>query len=135
MLFGDRDVEDRRHAFRSVLYNAKKRLEKGGCPKVDYIIQKNGMLYWTEEIPVSEDAEEFEELCREAKRSKNKEERLQILLNACHTYTGEFLESWGGIIWAASEARRYRAMFYRCVEEIVYLLRDKQDYFCFLMKL
>lgn len=128
VLFGDRDVEDRRHAFRSVLYNAKKRLEKGGCPKADYIIQKNGMLYWTDEIPVTEDAEQFEELCQAAKKSENKEECLQMLLDACHTYTGEFLEPWGGIIWAAAEARRYRALFYRCVEEIVYLLREKRDY-------
>ena len=28
VLFGDRDVEDRKHAFRSILYNARKRLEK-----------------------------------------------------------------------------------------------------------
>lgn len=128
VLFGDRDIEDPRHAFRSVLYNAKKKLEKGGCPKTDYIIQKDGMLYWTSEIPVEEDASRFEELYRMARREKKPDGRLKLLVDACHAYTGEFLEMYAGILWAASEGRRYRAMFYRCVEEIVELLRDRQDY-------
>lgn len=128
VLFGDRDVEDRKHAFRSVLYNAKKRLEKEGCPRTDYIIQKDGMLSWTEEIPVEEDADRFEALCLAAREKQDSEERLGLLLEACHAYTGEFLGMYAGLIWAATESRRYRAMFYRCVEEIVELLRDKQDY-------
>lgn len=128
VLFGDRDVEDRKHAFRSILYNARKRLEKEGCPRADYIIQKDGMLCWTEEIPVEEDADCFEALCLAAREEKSSEERLSLLLEACNAYTGEFLGMYAGLIWAAIESRRYRTMFYRCVEEIVELLRDRQDY-------
>ncbi len=128
VLFGDRDIEDPRHAFRSVLYNAKKKLERGGCPRADYFIQRNGMIFWNEAIPVEEDAEKFEQLYAKARGAQDNEERLQFLLQACHTYTGEFPEMYAGILWAAAEGRRYRAMFYRCVEEIVELLRDKQDY-------
>lgn len=128
VLFGDRDVEDRKHAFRSILYNARKRLEKEGCPRADYIIQKDGMLCWTEEIPVEEDADCFEALCLAAREEKSSEERLSLLLEACNAYTGEFLGMYAGLIWAATESRRYRTMFYRCVEEIVELLRDRQDY-------
>lgn len=128
VLFGDRDVEDRKHAFRSILYNARKRLEKEGCPRADYIIQKDGMLCWTEEIPVEEDADCFEALCLAAREEKSSEERLSLLLEACNAYTGEFLGMYAGLIRAATESRRYRTMFYRCVEEIVELLRDRQDY-------
>lgn len=128
VLFGDRDVEDRKHAFRSILYNARKRLEKEGCPRADYIIQKDGMLCWTEEIPVEEDADCFEALCLAAREEKSSEGRLSLLLEACNAYTGEFLGMYAGLIWAATESRRYRTMFYRCVEEIVELLRDRQDY-------
>ena len=77
---------------------------------------------------VEEDAEKFEQLYAKARGAQDNEERLQFLLQACHTYTGEFPEMYAGILWAAAEGRRYRAMFYRCVEEIVELLRDKQDY-------
>ena len=128
VLFGDRDIEDPHHALRSVVYNARKKLEKAGLPKCTYIVMEKGMLYWTKEIPVEEDAERFEELYMLGKEIEDKDERLRLLTEACHRYTGEFLGMFAGVLWTAVEARRYRAMFYRCVEEIVYLLRDKQDF-------
>ena len=128
VLFGDRDIEDPHHALRSVVYNARKKLEKAGLPKCTYIVMEKGILYWTKEIPVEEDAERFEELYMQGKETEDKDERLHLLTEACHQYTGEFLGMYAGVLWSAVEARRYRAMFYRCVEEIVYLLRDRQDF-------
>ncbi len=128
VLFGDRDIDDPHHALRSVVYNARKKLEKAGLPKCNYIIMEKGMLRWTREIPVEEDAEKFEELYTKGKETEDVDERLRLLTEACHCYTGEFLGMSASILWAAVEARRYRAMFYRCVEEIVYLLRDRQDF-------
>lgn len=127
-LFGDRDVENTHRALRSVIYNAKKRLEELGLPEADYIVRRDGMLFWTEEIPVWEDAAAFEQLYLEARRESEEERKLQLLLDACHCYTGEFLELYSDFLWVASEARRYRAMFYECVEEAAALLRKKQDF-------
>lgn len=131
VLFGDRDVDDPRHAFRTVLYNARKKLEKtlGKLPDGgDYIIQKDGMLYWTGDVPVEEDAALFESLWQQAEAERNRDERLRLLLEALHTYTGEFLGAYVGFLWVAAEERRYRILFCRCVEEIVELLRSRQDY-------
>ncbi len=130
VLFGDRDIDDPRHAFRTVLYNTRKKLEKylGKSPGEEYIIQKNGMLYWTDAIPVEEDAEIFEELYLQAEAQEDPGKRLSLLLEAMHTYTGEFLGAYVGVLWVAAEERRYRIMFCRCVEEIVELLRRSQDY-------
>lgn len=71
VLFGNRDVENSHHAMRSVVYNAKKRLEKEGLPKCTYIVVEKGMLYWTDEIPVEEDTEKFEELYKEAQQTED----------------------------------------------------------------
>lgn len=128
VLFGDRDIENPHHALSSVIYNARKKLEKSGLPKCTYIVVEKGVLYWTKEIPVEEDAEKFEKLFEQGNAAVENEERLRLLTEATHYYTGEFLGSFAGVLWAVSEARRYRAMFYRCIEEIVYLLRDRQDY-------
>lgn len=130
VLFGDRDVEDTRHAFRTVLYNARKKLEKslGKNPGEDYILQKDGMLYWTGNVPVQEDAWRFEDLYRKAESKTDQEERLALLLEACHLYTGEFLGAYVGFLWVAEEERRYRILFCRCVEEIVEILRSRQDF-------
>ena len=128
VLFGNRDVENSHHALRSVVYNAKKRLEKEGLPKCTYIVVEKGMLYWTDEIPVESDTEKFEKLYKEARKTEDADKRLKILAEATQYYVGEFLELYSNTVWIAVEARRYRTMFNYCVEEIVALLRDRQNF-------
>ena len=130
-LFGDREIDDISHALRSVIYNARKRLLRAGLPKADYIRQKNGMFYWAGEVPVEEDAKHFEELCyqaREARAAEDSQKCLEILLEACYCYSGEFLPQQIGMVWAAQEARRYQAMFFACVEEAAALLQLQEDW-------
>jgi len=128
ILFGDRDINDVHHATQSVIYNTKARLRKAGLPDVNYIRLEKGIFYWTDEIPVIEDTEEFEDAYKQAAEENDSDKKLKILLDACHLYTGEFLTSYAGMIWAAAESRRYRVMFCRCVEEATEILREKQDY-------
>ena len=128
ILFEDRDISDLHHAARSVIYNAKKKLRAAGLPDVNYIIQRDGVYYWTEEIPVIEDAAELERLYGEAENEEDPEKRQKLYLEACYAYTGEFLEVQTGVVWAAQEARRYRGLFCSCVEKAVELLRIHQDY-------
>lgn len=129
LLFGDRDISNVHHAMQSVVYNAKKKLKKSGLPDVNYIILKKGVFYWTPEIPVEEDAEEFERLIASAEQEENLAKKLEGYLKACDCYRGEFLPTQAGVIWAAQEARRYRGLFCSCVEKAVRLLRETEDYF------
>lgn len=129
LLFGDRDIKDIHHAMQSVIYNTKNKLKKTGLPPVNYIRLKKGRFYWTDEIPVIEDATEFERLYREAADEPDTDCKLQFLLDACHCYTGEFLSKYAGVLWAAVESKRYRIMFQECVEEAARILREKEDYF------
>lgn len=126
-LFEGREIDDIRHAVRSIIYNTKKKLKAAGLPVCDYIRQKSGMFYWTEEIAVEEDAECFEQLVSQA-AGEEPEKRLEYLLRACECYKGEFLPGQAGSIWAAQEARRYQGMFFSCVEEAVILLRIQEDW-------
>ncbi len=129
LLFEDRDMSNIHHALQSVIYNAKKKLEHAGLPKVNYIEQKKGVFFWTREIPLVEDASEFEALYRKAESSEDENERVALYLDACHWYSGEFLPMQAAIIWAAHEARRYREMFCECVEKAAQMLRLRQDFF------
>ncbi len=127
-VFGDRDINNVHHAMQSVIYNAKRKLKEAGLPDVNYITLKKGAFYWTDQIPVEEDAAVFERLYDEAGRTEDPDRKLDLYLRACRCYTGEFLPAQAGVIWAVQEARRYRGMFCRCVEEALPLLRSKQDY-------
>lgn len=128
VLFEDREIEDVRHAMRSVVYNAKKKLEKTGLPEANYIMQRDGIYYWTKEIPVLEDAGEFERLLKEAEAAEDPEQKLSCFLDACYCYRGEFLPAHAGVLWVAQESRRYRALFCDCMKKTIRLLRDRQDF-------
>ena len=129
LLFENRDMSNVHHALQSVIYNTKKKLEKAGLPPANYIEQRKGVFFWTADIPLVEDAAEFVRLCREAEACENRDERLALLEEAVHWYTGEFLPNQTAVIWAAQEARRLKGLFCRCVEEAAQMLRENQDYF------
>ena len=128
LLFGDREVDNAHHSLRSVIYNAKKYLEKAGLPKVNYILSEKDVFYWTNEIEVEEDACEFEELHRRAGEETDPEKRLDSYLKACYEYGGEFLPMQSGNVWAVRESMRYGKLFADCVENAGDLLRERQDY-------
>ena len=129
LLFEDRDMANVHHALQSVIYNTKKKLIHAGLPELNYIEQRKGVFFWTDQIDLVEDAAEFDLLCQKAAESTDRDEQIALYLDACHWYSGEFLPNQTAVIWAAREARRYREAFCRCVENAAQLLREEQDYF------
>lgn len=128
VLFEARDINNTRHAIQSIIYNSKKKLRQAGLPDVNYIEQHNGIFYWTDQIPVLEDAAHFEELYHAAQEAEVLENRLSLFLEASYAYTGEFLAAQAGTLWIAQEARRYHALFCSAVENAADLLRTMQDF-------
>ena len=127
-LFYDRDVQDAAHSMSVLFYNAQRRLRTLGLPKGRYFERRNGRLYWTAEIPVLEDTDCFEALCRRADAATDKERALALCLEAAGSFMGDFLPNRAGSLWASHEARRYREMFGACLRKAAALLREKQDY-------
>lgn len=128
LLFGGRNIADVHHTMQSVIYNAKKRLKLAGLPEDNYIVQKKGIFYWTGQIPVEEDASRFERLCQKAEQEQEESARLELYLEACALFAGDFLPGQPKEAWAALEAERYRAMFRSCVTETARLLRERGEY-------
>ncbi len=129
ILFAGKDVDNIHHSAQSVLYNARKRLKSAGLPDVNYFVLNNGNYYWTDEVEVVEDAVEFEKAYHQAELSEDPDEKLELYLNAVHLYSGEFLENQVAVVWVARESRKYRTIFYDCVEKAAALLKEKKDYF------
>ena len=86
------------------------------------------MCYWTDAVPIQEDAAEFEQLYMLAGETEDPDRRLEIYLEACRCYKGEFLPAQTGVLWVAREARRYRELFCSCVEAAANLLKEKKDF-------
>ena len=128
ILFGNREVEDMGHGLRTIIYNTKKKLTAEGLPKVNFIENRSGYYFWTDEIPVVEDAWEMERLYNEAEAEKDPDIRLRLYIEAAECYTGEFLPLQTQMIWVAQEDRHYRRIFEKCVENAAALLRMNKDF-------
>ncbi len=128
VLFGERDIADMHHSLQVVIYNTKKRLRQAGLPDVNYIELRKGKFYWTEKVPVAEDALEFEQMVLRAEREKNPRKQMELYLKACYQYKGEFLQEQIGVLWAMQEAGKYRNLFCTCVERAAAALRFYQEY-------
>ncbi len=128
-IFQNIDLKNIHHSTQNVIYNAKKQLARYGLPDVNYIEQREGVYFWTDQIPVTEDAREFDRLYEEAEQEKNKTKKLKLYLDVVHLYSGEFLEHQASVVWIAKEARRYRELFCDSVEKAAEILREKEDWF------
>lgn len=127
---GERDIDAPHTALRVIVYKTKKKLEELGLAGKDWIYLKNGMYYWTQDIEVVEDTRIFEEKYRQAEQLQDddRERKLQLYLEACYLYKGDFLHNYSGETWVAQEARHYREIFGECVNNAVAIIKENKDW-------
>lgn len=128
VLFGDRDVDDVSHSIRNIIYNMRKKLKELGLPDSQYVVKRGGVYYWADDIPVKEDASEFDDAFDRAMETEDDEARMAALTNACYKYTGRFLYGNDSAVWIVQEGERYREQFSDCVNDLADLLRDEHKY-------
>lgn len=128
MLFSDSQSVDRNHMLRSVIYNARKKLEKSGLPGTEHIVFSGGIYRWTKDIPIEEDVRQFEETVIKADQAEDTGEKADLYRQACFLYLGEFLPHQTTSLWALQEQRRYRELFCRSMEEAVAFCREHGDF-------
>ncbi len=128
VLFGDRDVDDISHSIRNIIYNLRKKLKELGLPESQYVVKRKGVYYWTDEIPVKEDAGEFDDAFDLAMDEEDDEKRVSALNTACYKYKGRFLYGNDTAVWIVQEGERYREMFADCVSELAAMLREEHMY-------
>ena len=114
-LFEDRDIDDVSHAIRNLLYNTRKRMKELGFPDGEYINQKKGVYYWTGDIDVVEDADEFEKLFAQANEEQDRKKKVDLYQKCIMLYSGRFLAGEDSVVWVFREAERYRQIFHECV--------------------
>ena len=128
VLFGDRDVDDVSHSIRNIIYNLRKKLRELGLPESQYVIKRGGIYYWADDIPVKEDAKEFDDAYDLAMETEDDEERVQALVNAVYKYKGRFLYGNDAAVWIVRESERYRDQLGECVTELAACLREDHKY-------
>ena len=127
-LFEDRDIEDVSHAIRNVLYNMRKNLKAHGLPDASFVKQSKGIYYWTDEVPIVEDAREFERLTQEAFLETNPAKQAAKLADACKSYSGRFFAGRDNVPWIYQEGERYRDLFHQAATTLMEYYKDTHKY-------
>ena len=127
-LFEDRDIEDVSHAIRNVLYNLRKNLKAHGLPDASFVKQSKGIYYWTDEVPIIEDAHEFEQLLAKAQDTESEEEKMSILSEACYSYSGRFFAGRDNVPWVYQEGERYRGLYHDAATTLMDYYREKNKF-------
>ena len=127
-LFSGRDLHNPNHAIHSVMYNAKKRLESYGLPKLNYFVAREGKYYWNEKVEVVEDVKVFDDLIAMADKEEDEDYKISLYEEAIYVYQGDFLENQIGLNWITKENWRYRKVFVETVNKLARLLSEKGHY-------
>ncbi len=117
-LFEDRDIDDVSHAIRNLLYNTRKRIKAAGLPDGEYLRQDHGIYYWTNDIEVVEDADQFEKKYKDALEEEDESKRSKLFQECVMMYSGRFLAGQDDAVWVFREAERYRQIFHDCVKRV-----------------
>lgn len=117
LLLAGEDKETGCEGLLAIINRAERKLRRMGFEADRYFLAEAGVYRWTPEIPVREDAAEFERLYQKAQSGKDEADKLSLIKKACHIYKGEFLAEYTGIDWIEAEAKRYRELFYECAAQ------------------
>lgn len=129
---GELEMDVPHTALRVMVYKTKKKLKELGVEGDELIYLKDGMYYWTDEIEVVSDADEFkekyEQILEMQDRQENPDTIAHICMDAIHLYKGEFLQNYIAESWIAQEAREYSGLLRKYVETASAILRDNKDW-------
>ncbi len=95
---------------------------------------RNGKLQFSEDVRVTTDAEEMEELLNRAKHTSNEDDRIVLLKKACSLYRGRLFEQGEEDVgsWIATYAAHYNQVYVDIMSELLNLLGRHKDYRCIM---
>ncbi len=85
----------------------------------DLIIRQGGTYAWNTEIPVTLDADQFEQLCNNAAAQDQEEQKLDIYLQALALYQGTFLPCFSTESWGVPTASYYHNLYLQAIEFVI----------------
>jgi len=127
-LYGREEVENKNASLNNTIFRLRKQLMSVGIPGDKSIIIKGGVCRWNPEILTEVDALKFKELLEQAKTVEDRAKRMDILLEACRLYSGEFLPNMLGEDWAAVKNVEYQKRYAASLEAVCRWLMEEKRY-------
>ncbi len=126
-LYADEDCADDAGNLRVAIFRLKKQLVAAGVLEASDSINAKGVYRLASEgLELSVDIRQFEEAAGKALEPENSQE--ELLEQACRMYTGEFLPSLSGDMWAVGKQAMYQNLYFTCVRRYLELLASREKY-------
>lgn len=113
---------------KGALSRLRKLLGETILPDMECIVAQNGIYSWTQEIPVTTDVEEFEQLLDQADNTVMDDDKaLELRVQACDLYKGELLPQLINLEWVSVENTRLKERYDQTVRYVCAQLTAKGE--------
>ncbi|RKJ05093.1 SARP family transcriptional regulator [bacterium D16-54] len=117
------------NALKTLVFRTRRLLEPFALPTQQLISQSQGSYYWNDEVSLSLDVCEFENLCKAGNASNlSPEEKLRLFTQALKLYKGDFLPKSAWEPWTIPISRHYRSLYTQTVLQVIQLLSAKEQW-------
>ncbi len=117
------------NALKTLVFRTRKLLEPFSLPAQQLICQGQGSYYWNNEISLSLDVFEFENLCNASSApGLSYEEQLKLLTQALNLYKGDFLPKSAWEPWTFPIRRHYQNLYTQTVLQKIQLLLAREQW-------
>ena len=129
-LWGSEECENPGNALKNLVYRLRKLLAPlTSVSGYEFIVFRNGMYSFNNDIPCKVDTEEFEQACLSAKRSGvTGQEKLKYLMRGVSLYRGDLVPKSSMEDWAVSYGSYFRGLFISCAKEAAEVLMGVDEY-------
>ncbi len=110
-------------ALKTLLYRTRMLLVPIFGEDVEFVVSFRGGYSWNQKLSCRVDAEEFEDLCRQADSAGHSDEqRLALYRRALALYQGDFLPKLSSELWVVSLSAHYHSLYLQAVKNCGRLL-------------
>lgn len=126
-LWVEDETDNPQGALKNLMYRMRTSLKKT-FGDISFFNTNLGSYSFNNDLKVSVDAEEFESLCKSAKRTTDSKASIRAYEKAVSLYKGEFFEGKGDRNWIVTSATFYHSMFLTSVKSLATLYMEESEY-------
>lgn len=130
-LWPQHNYADPRRALRTPVYRLRQILSEDGLPDAEeYILYIQGCYVWNNQSNFWVDADEFENLLRQAAQIPETEldKKIDLYLQAIDLYRGEYLPENLYADWTIAQRNHYRRLYLEAIDSLAVIYQSQQRY-------
>ncbi|NLN07333.1 MAG: hypothetical protein GX167_06920 [Firmicutes bacterium] len=130
-LWPQHNYADPRRALRTPVYRLRQILSEDGLPDAEeYILYIQGCYVWNNQSNFWVDADEFENLLRQAAQMPEREldKKIDLYLQAIDLYRGEYLPENLYADWTIAQRNHYRRLYLEAIDSLAAIYQSQQRY-------